>query len=133
MGVRSDVQKGSIDQVNRSFAEAVRKNMPRSSKNRDIRNVLTSTMSWFGSKVDEEWLLRSAISLEIKVKGAQGVFSVRLEEDSMQVYIEWVNQFLGLHPPEKMESFPITRVTGVTEVSKERVGDEWGVSAGSRV
>ncbi|KAK1548776.1 hypothetical protein Q3G72_002780 [Acer saccharum] len=255
---RRDFQEGFREQNNRSFAEAVRKNMTGNTETRVLHSDLAHNMSWFGSVKNEEWLMRSAVGelkvlnnielvnkklesrgfifssvylggksimwtfesvcerdgfirngifwrecfssmscwkyssrdfsrlkwvdvygvpidcwyydffrnlggqvgetvwvdeetsrrarldkgrililasvdrkilTEIKVKGNQRVFSVRLEEDSAQVSMDWVNRFLGLNPPKKLPDFPNTEVT---EGSKDRDDEEWGVSEGSR-
>ncbi|KAK1592563.1 hypothetical protein Q3G72_027004 [Acer saccharum] len=47
---------------------------------------------------------------EVTVKGGHREFTVRLKEDPGQVSIDWVNQFLGLHPSSKMEVFSSSRV-----------------------
>ncbi|KAK4855850.1 hypothetical protein QYF36_011657 [Acer negundo] len=60
------------------------------------------------------------ISSEINVKGIHGVFSVRLEEATLQVSTDWLNLFLGLKPLEKMDTSPRTKV-----------GEEWGFSGSS--
>ncbi|KAK1578778.1 hypothetical protein Q3G72_033096 [Acer saccharum] len=60
---KADGHEGSCDKVNRSFVEAVRKNLPETFEKRDIRDVNIPTMSWFGPQVDEEWLFRSAVGV----------------------------------------------------------------------
>ncbi|KAK1561161.1 hypothetical protein Q3G72_035079 [Acer saccharum] len=255
---RRDFQEGFREQNNRSFAEAVRKNMNGNAETRVLHSDIAHSMSWFGSVENEEWLMRSAVGelkvfnnielvnkklesrgfifssvylggkrilwtfesvcerdgfirngifwrecfssmscwkysprefsrlkwmdvygvpidcwcydffrnlgeqvgetvwvdedtstrarldkgrilisapvdikipTEIKVKGNQRVFSVRLEEDPAQVSMDWVNQFLGLNPPKKLPDFSNTKAS---EGSKDRDDAEWGVSEGSR-
>ncbi|KAK1591628.1 hypothetical protein Q3G72_010629 [Acer saccharum] len=69
--------------------------------------------------------LDSKIPSEVTVKGGFREFKVRLKEDPQQVSIEWVNHFLGLHPPLKMDAFPRSKCA---EISNERDGEEREVS-----
>ncbi|KAK1568644.1 hypothetical protein Q3G72_027057 [Acer saccharum] len=72
----------------------------------------------------------STISSVSKVKGKQGIFTVRMEEDPAQVSMDWVNQFLGLNPPKQGAVFPNAEKA---EVSKDRDDGKRGVSVGTRV
>ncbi|KAK1574964.1 hypothetical protein Q3G72_001396 [Acer saccharum] len=74
--------------------------------------------------------LDSKMVSEVKVKGGYREFSVRLKEDLMHVSIDWVNQFLGLHPPSLMEAS--TRSMD-EENSNQRVGEERAESEMCRV
>ncbi|KAI9181132.1 hypothetical protein LWI28_011788 [Acer negundo] len=63
------------------------------------------------------------VSSEIKVKGVHGVFSVRMEEATLQVSIEWVNNFLGLKQHGRRDTGPRMK-----SMEFEKVGEERGVS-----
>ncbi|KAK1587322.1 hypothetical protein Q3G72_011740 [Acer saccharum] len=73
------------------------------------------------------------ISREFKVEGVHGVFSVRLEEDPVQVAIYWVNQFLGFKPPKTMATSSKTTSTKFEKVGEVRgMSDDRDFHAGSK-
>ncbi|KAK1580906.1 hypothetical protein Q3G72_001236 [Acer saccharum] len=256
--IRSDYLERCSDQGKRAYVEVAKRNVPRNEVSKAVRNDQTHIMTWFGSKVEEEWLMRSTvgelkefsnielvnkkletrgfiyssvylggksvmwtfesnckregfirnglfwrecfssmtcwkfspvgssrliwvdvygvsidcwskeffrriggqmgetvwvdeetsgrtrldkgrilvlasrdvkINSEITVKGAQGTFTVRLEEDPMKVSIDWINKFLGLHPTMRKDALSVPEEAEGSEV---REGKNRGVSEGSR-
>ncbi|KAK1589229.1 hypothetical protein Q3G72_031730 [Acer saccharum] len=122
---RKDVQGSLNDQDNRSFAEAVRNNRTENMVTRGVRSVPTPTMSWFGSSMNEKWLVGEVVCVdketnnrarldkarilivvpyegkivsEVVVNGGNREFTISIKEDPSQISIEWVNNFLGLNP-----------------------------------
>ncbi|KAK0603661.1 hypothetical protein LWI29_007262 [Acer saccharum] len=72
---RKNHEEGFIDQNNRSFVEAIRKDKTESANGRVDHTEHASSLSWFGSRTDEEWLWRSAVGELKEFKNIEAVNS----------------------------------------------------------